>query len=110
MNKKELVVKYRGLVSLACRVHNLRNFFRIRKSGENNRIIAPCGLMKQVTIRIRGSNNTVIVEDFARLSGASISIHGSGNVIRIGSWSYLGGTDLFMEDDGGSILLQSSQA
>lgn len=105
MNKKELVVKYRSFVSLACRGHNLRNIFRIKKSGENNRIIAPCALLKKVKIRIKGSNNTIVVGDFAQLNGASIYINGSNNVITIGSWSYLGGTDLFVEDDGGQITI-----
>jgi len=107
MNKKELVVKYRSLVSLACRIHNLRNCFRIRKTGDNNRIIAPCALLKQVDIRIKGSNNTITVEDFAQLKGTSIYINGSGNTITVGGWSYLGGTDLFIEDDGGSIAIGS---
>lgn len=103
MNKKELVQKYHGLVSLACRVHNLRNVFRIKKTGEGNRIIAPCALLKKVHIRIKGSNNTVLIEDFAVLNGASIYINGDNNMISIGGWSHLAGTDLFIEDDGGSI-------
>lgn len=107
MNKKELVVKYHSLVSLACRAHNLRNIFRIRKTGDNNRIIAPCALLKKVHIRIKGSNNTVVIGDFAQLKGASVYINGSNNVVTIGSWSYLGGTDLFIEDDGGCITIGS---
>ena len=105
MNKKELVVKYRPLVSLACRIHNLRNFLRIKKTGEGNEIIAPCALLKKVNIRIRGRNNKVIIGDFAQLTGACITIHGSNNTVAIGDWSYLGGTDLFIEDDGGSITI-----
>ena len=107
MNKKELVTKYRGLVSLACRVYNLGNRFRVRKTGNNNRIIAPCGLLNKTSIRINGSNNTVVIGEFARLNGASICINGSFNHITIGDWSYLGGTDLFIEDDGGSIVIGS---
>lgn len=105
MNKKELVVKYRPLVSLACRIHNLRNFFRIKKTGAGNEIIAHCALLKKVNIRIKGSNNKIIIGDFAQLPGACITIHGSGNTITIGDWSYLGGTDLFIEDDGGCITI-----
>ena len=107
MTKKELVVKYHGLVSLACRTYNLRNFFRIKKIGQNNRIIAPCALLKKVKIRIKGSHNTVVIGEFAQLKGASIYINGSFNHITIGDWSYLGGTDLFIEDDGGSIVIGS---
>lgn len=107
MNKKELVQKYQGLVSLACRAHNLRNVFHIKKAGENNRIIAPCALLKKVKIHIKGSHNTVVIGEFAQLKGASIYINGSFNHITIGDWSYLGGTDLFIEDDGGSIVIGS---
>ena len=107
MNKKELVVKYRSLVSFACRTHNLQNMFRIKKTGNNNRIIAPCALLKKVNIRIKGSNNTIVIGDFAQLKGATIYINGSFNHITIGPWSYLGGTDLFIEDDSGSIVIGS---
>ena len=105
MNKKELVVKYRPLVSLACRIHNLRNFFRIKKTGAGNEIIAHCALLKKVNIRIKGSNNKIVIGDFAQLPGACITIHGSGNTVTVGDWSYLGGTDLFIEDDGGCITI-----
>lgn len=103
MNKKELVVKYHGLVSLACRTYNLQNLFRVKKTGNNNRIIAPCALLKKVNIRIKGSNNTIIIGDFTQVIGASIYINGNDNRITIGDWSYLKETDLFIEDDGGSI-------
>lgn len=107
MNKKELVVKYRDFVSLACRMYNLRNVFRIKKRGEGNRIVAPCALLKKVNIRMNGRNNTVVVEEFAQLKDVTIYINGDNNVITIGSWCYLGGTDLFMEDDGGRISIGS---
>lgn len=105
MNKKELVVKYRPLVCLACRVHNLRNLFRIKKTGSDNRIEAPVALLKKVHIRIKGSGNRVLIGDFAQLPGTTITIHGDHNVIDIGPWCYLGGTDLFIEDHGGHITI-----
>ena len=107
MNKKELVVKYRRVVSLACRTHNLRNVFRTKMIGDNNRIIPPCALLKKTDIRVKGNNNTIIIGDFARLNGASIYISGDSNRIEIGDWCYLNGTDLFIEDDGGSIHIGS---
>ena len=85
MNKKELVVKYHGLVSLACRTYNLQNLFRVKKTGNNNRIIAPCALLKKVNIRIKGSNNTIIIGDFTQVIGASIYINGNDNRITIGN-------------------------
>lgn len=107
MDKKELVRKYRPVVSLACRVHNLRNCFRTKVTGKGNTIDAPCALLKKTHIRIKGDNNQIIIEDFAVLKGASLYINGSGNVIRIGPWSHLAGTDLFIEDDGGRITIGS---
>ena len=52
MDKKALVVKYRGLVSLACRLYNLPNLFRRRIKGTGNRIEASCALMKRVNVRM----------------------------------------------------------
>lgn len=105
MDKKELVRKYRPAVSLACRMHNLRNWFRTKVTGKGNTISAPCALMKKVHIRIKGDNNRILIEDFAVLNGATITIHGSNNTIIIGAWSHLAGTDLFIEDDGGTISI-----
>lgn len=98
-------MKYRPLVSLACRAHNALNCFHTQKKGENNRIIAPCALLKKTNIKISGSNNTIVVEDFAVLNKASIYIHGNNNTITIGRWSHLAGTDLFIEDSGNTITI-----
>ena len=69
MNRKELVMKYRGLVSLACRTHNLRNLFRIKKTGSGNRIIAPCALLKKVDIRIKDNDEPARFDaEIARLT------------------------------------------
>ncbi len=105
MGKKELVQKYRALVSLACRTHNLRNLLRIRKKGSDNRIEAPCALLKKVHISISGSGNRIIFEDFVTAKDVSISIHGSNNTIRIGAWSYLNKTEFCLENDGNAITL-----
>ncbi len=103
MNKKELVVKYRALVSLACSVHNLPNLLRRRVKGEGNRVSVPCGLLKKVHIDIRGKNNTLTIGDFCQLSGASIAISGDNNHVVIGPWSILHGTDICIEDSGSKI-------
>ena len=105
MNKKEFVLGHKKLVSLACGLHNLANRFCTKITGENNRIIAPCALLKKTNIRIKGSNNTLIIGDFTRAIGASIYINGNNNRIVIGDWGYLKETDLFIEDDGGSIVI-----
>lgn len=105
MNKKELVVKYRSLVSLACSVYNLRNVFRTKKKGEDNWVTAPCALLKKVHIDIKGKNNTVTIGDFSQLNGASIVIHGNNNHITIGPWCTLVGTELCIEDSGNAITI-----
>jgi len=107
MDKKALVVKYRQLVSLACRLYNLPNLLRRRIKGKGNRIEAPCALMKRVDIRISGSNNRVIIEDFAVLIGVSVYITGDYNTLTIGSWCHLNGTEVCMEKSGNTVAVGS---
>ena len=105
MNKKELVVKYRSLVALACGVHNLRNLLRIKKQGKGNRIDAPCALLQKVDIRFYGDNNRVVVEDFSVLKNVSMSISGSNNTVYIGPWCHLNRAEFCTEDNGNTISL-----
>lgn len=104
MNKKELVVKYRSLVSMACSAFNLFHT-RIRKKGSNNRIETGCALMKKTRITIHGQNNLVRVGDFSQLDGASITIYGDNNTVTIEPWCTLKGTELHIEKSGGSIVI-----
>lgn len=105
MNKKELVVKYRPLVALACSVHNLRNVLRIRKQGKGNRMEASCALLQKVDIRFYGDNNTVIVEDFSVLKNVSMSISGSNNTVHIGPWCHLNRAEFCTEDGNNTISI-----
>lgn len=105
MNKKELVVKYRGLVSLACSGFNLLSLPRRRVKGTGNRIEAPCALLDKCTIRISGSGNRIVIGDFAVLKGVSIYISGDNNTVTIGSWSHLNGTEICMEDSGNTVQI-----
>ena len=105
MNKKELVVKYRGLVSLACRGFNCLNLLRRKVKGRGNRIEAPCALLRKTDIRISGSNNRVVIGDFVVLKGASLYICGDNNTITIGSWSHLNGTEICIEDSGNAVTI-----
>ena len=107
MDRKTLVVKYRGLVALACRLYNLPNLFRRRIKGRGNRIEAPCAMMKRVKIRISGSNNRVIIEDFSVLKGVSVYITGSNNTVTVGPWCHLNGTEVVMEKDGNTVSVGS---
>lgn len=104
MNKKELVVKYRSLVSMACSAFNLFNV-RLRKKGENNRVEYACALLKKVRITIHGKNNVVRIGDFSQLDGASITIYGDNNTVTIEPWCILKGTELYIEKSNGSISI-----
>lgn len=104
MNKKELVVKYRSLVSMACSAFNFFNA-RIRKKGSNNQVDAGVALLKKTSITIHGQNNTVKIGDFAQLEGASITIFGDNNTVIIEPWCTLKGTELHIEKSGGSIVI-----
>lgn len=105
MNKKELVVKYRGLVSLACGAFNSLNLLRRKVKGSGNRIEAPCALLQKTEIRIFGSNNRILIGDFAVLKGASLYICGDNNTVTIGSWSHLNGTEICIEDSGNAVTI-----
>lgn len=102
MNKKELVVKYRSLVSMACSAFNLFHT-RTRKKGSNNRIETGCALMKRTRITIHGRNNVVRIGDFCQLDGASITVYGDNNTVTVEPWCTLKGTELHIEKSNGSI-------
>ena len=104
MNKKELVVKYRPLVKIACGAYNCLNMFRIKK-GKGNEIIAPCALLKNVNIHISGTNNKIIIDDFTTLRNSNIYIHGNNNVIRFGKWTSFWNSEICTEDDGNEVSI-----
>lgn len=104
MNKKELVVKYRSLVKLACAAYNLPVRLRA-KLGKGNELIAPCALLKNVNIHISGTNNKIIIDDFTTLKNTAIYIHGSNNTVRVGKWTSLWNAELCIEDDGNEISI-----
>ena len=104
MNKKELVVKYRPLVKIACGAYNCLNMFRIKK-GKGNEIIAPCALLKNVNIHISGTNNKIIIDDFTTLRNSDIYIHGNNNVIRFGKWTSFWNSEICTEDDGNEVSI-----
>ena len=103
MDKKALVQKYRPLVDLACKAHNLRNIFRIKGRGRGNKIETSCALLKRVNIHFGGSNNRVIIEDFARLADVDMYIYGDNNEVRIGPWSYLSKLTVCTENSGNAV-------
>lgn len=104
MNKKELVMKYRNLVKLACGVYNLRNCFRIKK-GKGNSIEAPCAMLKNVDIRISGTGNKIYIDDFTTLKNTNIYINGNNNVVRVGKWTSFWNAEVCIEDDGNEVSI-----
>lgn len=73
----------------------------IRKRG--SRVTG--GLMTRCRIRIRGSNNEIILGRGTWLHGCKLTIRGSNCRIVIGDGSTLRNNDLYIEDDGGQILI-----
>ena len=104
MNKKELVVKFRPLVNLACNVHNLRNIFRIR-GKRGNQVITSCALLQKVDIRFSGRNNSIIIEDFSILKNVGLYISGNNNTVHIGPWCHLDRAEFCTEDEGNVITI-----
>lgn len=98
MDKKQLVMKYRDLVALACGIHNLPSRLGVRSSGKHNRVEASCALLKKTHIHFSGNNNRVIIQDFARLNRVFMEIHGDNNTVVIGPWSYVTQTEICTED------------
>ncbi len=105
MNKKELVIRYRALVQLACRAYNLTNVFRIKGKGRSNQLIAPCALLKKCRICFGGKNNKVIVEDFSTLKGVEMYIYGDNNTVHIGPWCTLLKTEICTENSANQIKI-----
>lgn len=105
MDKKALVQKYRPLVDLACKAHNLRNVFRIKGRGHGNTIETSCALLKRVNIHFGGRGNRVIIEDFARLTDVNLYIYGDNNTVRIGPWSYIAKLTVCTENGGNEISI-----
>lgn len=105
MDKKALVQKYRPLVNLACKAHNLRNVFRIKGRGHGNRIKTSCALLKRVNIQFGGSGNRVIIEDFARLTDVNLYIYGNNNEVRIGPWCYIAKLTVCTENNGNAVSI-----
>jgi len=103
MDKKALVQKHRGAVKFLCGLYNLGSRLLIRSKGNNNRVEAPCALLKSTRIRFHGSGNTVRVGDFSQLDHVEIYIHGDNNTVEIGSWCHLLNTE-FCEEDGANRI------
>lgn len=105
MDKKTLVQKYRGAVSVLCGLHNLPSRLAVRSHGRQNRVIAPAALLRHVKIHISGNNNQVLIGDFSRLTDVEIYISGNDNVVQVGAWCTLVKTVFCLEDSGNRITV-----
>ncbi|MDY4635691.1 MAG: acyltransferase [Candidatus Limivicinus sp.] len=65
------------------------------------------GLLQNLHIRIKGENNSICIEECARLKNCRIYINGSNNRIVIHSSCMLIDTELYLEDDYGLIEIGS---
>lgn len=105
MDKKTLVQKYRGAVSVLCGLHNLPSRLAVRSHGRQNRVFAPAALLRHVKIHISGNNNQVLIGDFSRLTDVEIYISGNDNVVQVGAWCTLVKTVFCLEDSGNRITV-----
>lgn len=103
MNKKELVLKYEGLLSWIYRVLG-RNRTKVAKGNVfhiNNAFAKGC------RFSISGKNNSVEIEPgLTRLTNTSISVYGSDCQVVIGGGGNLVNVHLVIENDNGSIVLK----
>lgn len=104
MGKKELVVKYRKLVSIACRLYNLVGM-RVRGKRAGNEVSAPCALLKNTCVQFSGTGNRVVIGDFTQLNNVTIHISGNNNLVEIGPWCTMVGGSVWIEDSGNRIRL-----
>lgn len=104
MGKKELVVKFRNLVSVACRLYNLAGM-RVRGKRGGNSVSAPCALVKNTAIRMSGTGNRIVIGDFTQLNNVTIHISGNDNLVEIGPWCTMVGGSIWIEDSGNRVRI-----
>lgn len=86
----------------------LRYFFRLTthvanqrsiQRNKHNSIINNNGLAFRCKFRIRGSNNRIIIDDFARIMRCKIYISGNDNVVEIGKNTFIENSAILMDFD-----------
>lgn len=99
---KKFIYCHPNLTRRCVHFFNMLSFNRISK-GKND--VKINGLLKYSKIRIKGTGNTVIVDDYARLQKCKITISGNNNTLRIGKKAYLENGEFYIEDDNGEISI-----
>jgi len=103
MNKKELIMKYEGILSRIYRILG-RNRYKVAKGNTfhiSNVFAKGCRFV------IGGHNNIVEIQPgLTRLTNTMITINGSNNHILVMGGANLVNASLYIEDDGGEIVLK----
>lgn len=103
MNKKELILKYEGFLSMIYRILG-RNQMKVARGNTfhiNNAFAKGC------RFSIGGTNNVVEIESgLTRLTNSSIFVSGTNNHILVMGGANLLNTYLHIEDNGGEIILK----
>lgn len=102
---RSLIFNHPDLIGFFLNIFNHLNPSNCIKGGRHNSFKMGVVLRKKCKIKIEGTNNTIIVEDFSRLINSNIYIHGNNNIISIGPRCYLYKADFYIEDDGCEIRL-----
>jgi acetyltransferase-like isoleucine patch superfamily enzyme len=61
--------------------------------------------LKGLKIYCKGSDNTIVIDDFVRIRNCTITIYGNHNTIHIGSKVIMDRVQLWIEDDGNEIQI-----
>lgn len=102
-NVKTILYGHPLLVRGCLKIVNILSFNNI-STGTGNEILNS-GWLKKCKIKINGTGNRIIIDDYSRIIGSSISITGNNNTIHIGKKVFLEYGELCIEDDNGEIAI-----
>lgn len=78
-----------------------KNKFKYRNAS--NKVLIYSSLLKKTTIRVFGTNNTIVIDSLCRLTKCQIIIYGNNNIVNIKQRCAFNSTSLVIEDNNNSI-------
>jgi acetyltransferase-like isoleucine patch superfamily enzyme len=101
---KRFVHRYSGIVGFGLRLYNFANCKnRLRTRG--TKLSYSIAFLQGLKIDSCGTDNKIIFDDFVRMKNCTITIYGSHNTIHIGGRVVLDGVQLWIEDNGNEIQI-----
>lgn len=105
MNRKKIknfLIRHQWLSHQLIKIYNYIPFNNSIHNETGNNFVC-YGILKKTKIRVKGSNNKIIIGKLSRMINSSIEIRGNNNTIVIGNGSLITEGDFFIEDDLGTI-------